>query len=333
MVRRDRRYVQFLQSLSVGERPAVYVLTGSDDFLKREALRKLLDLTLPPEARMLNYQSFFGGDCRWNDVQSACASSGLFSEKRVVALIGVELMRSGDVSGFREYARRPCESTCLVAMTSGFPEESRRRGNVALKRILAALGAAPGFYVFWKNNRPDCEAWALHWLAEKGKRMSQEALSQVLQSVDHASYEVWNVLEKAAGLVGARTEITLEDVAAVGGAASVGSMEAFRLAVAKADRVRAHRNATKCLSKGTQATSLLWRLNTTFRAALGPFEETGGRAGNWRQEAAPRAIAERLGPEQICGAISLICEAEKGIKGGRLKPDLALEVLINELTR
>jgi DNA polymerase III delta subunit len=337
LVKTSRRYVQFLEDLKEGkDQPVyqpVYVFTGSDDFLKREALRRLCRLILSPEARTLNYQSFLGGDCEWSDVQAACSSSGLFSEKRVVALVGVELMGSADVSAFCDYARHPSEGTCLVAMTSSFSDESRRRGGVSLRRILAAAGEARGSYVFWKGDLNDCEAWVLDWLAESGKRMSKNLLTRVLAFHKNSSYEVWNVLEKTASYVGERAEITAEDLAFVGGAASIGTAEAFTAAVATADRVAAHVNATKCLKAKTQATTLLWRLNNSFRGAMSVPRSSERRPRRSPEDQVRAAIARRLGPEQICEAIGLLCEAEKRIKGGSLKPDVAIELLINELTR
>ncbi|KPJ59866.1 MAG: hypothetical protein AMJ46_09560 [Latescibacteria bacterium DG_63] len=332
-MRRSRRYVQFLGSLAHDERPLVYLFTGTDDFLKREALRKLSYLVLSPEARAVNYESFLAGDREWSEVEAACLSSGLFAEKRLVALIGVELMGSAEVSRFCEYVRRPCESTCLVAMTSSFSEESRRKGSVSLRRIVAALGEMPGFYEFWQGNMADCKAWAHDWLAENGKKMDENLLTQVVESYGSSSYEVWNTLEKVAGLLGDRDEITSEDVAFVGGAASIGSADAFRMAVAVADRVAAHGNAAKCLKAGIQPTTLLWRLNRSFRGALRSPRGSGGRDVNWMEKLAREALARRLKPEEICEAITLLCEAEKEIKGGRLRPELAVEVLINELTK
>ncbi|UCF78249.1 MAG: DNA polymerase III subunit delta, partial [Candidatus Eiseniibacteriota bacterium] len=323
MVTQGRRYAEFLRDVSPERILPVYLFTGSDDFLKREALRRLCRELFPSEDKPLNYESFLGGECDWSDVQAACLSSGLFAEKKLVALIGVELMSSRDVSGFREYVHKPNQNTCLVTMTCSFSEEYRKKGALSLRRILTALADLSGSYQFWLGNEADCKAWAQEWLKKKKKMMRERVLKELMGSLGHSCYEVWNVLEKAASLTGERTDITREDVASVGGAASLGTIEAFSEAVARGDRVAAHRNAAKCLEARDQATALLWRLNTSLRAALSAPGPPVRMRSRLRRDLVRDNFAQRLSTGEMCRAIAFLCETEKGIKRGALKPQLA----------
>ena len=353
-VKGDRKYADFL--LDVGRTPSlVYVFTGNDEFLKREALRKLTEALVPAEAMQFNCESFLGADSAWNDVEAACLSAPLFAARRVVALIGIELFGQADIAGLLAYARRPSKSTCFVAMTAGPAEEGKRRGAGALGRIVTAAGA-PGAgvaaYALWSRSVRDCRAWARDWLRGRGKRMSEGLLQQVSETCGNSAYEVWNVMEKASAFAGQRVEITKEDVASIGGAASVGTAEEFRRAVACGDALAAHIAAARCLEAGNQPTLLLWFLNRAFRHALrgsgGAAEPVGGRPEGcegkvkakakakgelrWPEKRDVEALERRFEGEGLCRAISLLYETEKGIKSGALGPKLGLETLINELT-
>ena len=326
-------YADFLRNLSDCEPTLIYFFTGPEDFLKREALRKLAGRVLTAEARLLNYQSFVGADCGWGDVETACLSSPLFSEKRVVALAGVDVMGETDVSGLAAYARNACKSTCLVLMSSGQSEESRRRGTISIHRLISTLQGLSSIYTFWQNDVRDVRAWASEWLRENKKKMRDPLLKEILEASGCSCYEVWNVLEKGASLAGACEEITAEHVSLVGGAASVGSVNSFRLAVATGDAESAHRHAARCLEAGVQPTLLLWTLNRSLRDAL----RASGGSVTGKLSRGKGVSAEKLGRRYsesgMCEAISFLCETERGIKRGLLEPRLAVELLINELTR
>jgi DNA polymerase III delta subunit len=338
-VKGDRRYADFLQDLRREPAP-VYVFTGSDEFLKREALRKLTETLVPEEARQFNCQSFLAAEAAWQDVETACLSAPLFATRRVVSLIGVELLGQADASGLAAYTRRPSGSTCLVAMTAGAGDETRRRGAEALGRAMAAAGAAA--YVFWPGNVRDCRAWARAWLRDRQRTMAEAVLEELSEARGNSAYEVWNVIEKAAGFAGVRKEITKADVASVGGAASLGSASELRRVVALGDGAAAHTTATRCLDAGDQPTLLLWVLNRAFRHALRGPEGTGVATGErvsggrrelrWPEKRDVEAIQRRFDREGLCRAIWLLYETERGIKSGVLDPALGLDVLINELT-
>ncbi|MCX5799823.1 MAG: hypothetical protein NTX17_00285 [Candidatus Eisenbacteria bacterium] len=332
-MRRARGYADFLRDLSGRELPHVYFFSGTEAFLKREALRKLVEMVLPREARLLNHQSFSGADCSWGDVEVACLSSPLFSEKRVVALVGVDVMGEADVSGLLEYSRRPCKSTSLVLMSSSQGDEARKKGGVSINRLLGALEGSAATYAFWQNDRGDAHTWAGDWLKGNGKTMKESLLREVLDSVGHSCYETWNILEKAGAVACNCEEITAEHVSLVGGAASVGSTNSFRMAVAAADRDAAHTQAARCLDAGIQPTVLLWMLNRSFRDALTASGGSGVERVAWRDNAVVGELARRFNESEMCQAISFLYETERGIKTGVLEPELAIELLINELTR
>ena len=332
-MKETRNYADFLRSLSGREPARIYFFTGTDDFLKREAMKKLLELILPQEARTLNSESFLGADCGWGEVETACLSSPLFSERKVVALVGAEVMGEADLSGLLAYARNACKSTCLVVISSGQGEESRRRGAVSIHRLVSALEGLSATYTFWQGNMRDARAWAYEWLKENRKRIKDTVLKDLLETAGHSCYEVWNILEKAASLAAGDEEITDHHISLVGGAASVGSANCFRLAVATADRFSAHTHAAKCLEAGVQPTLLLWTLNKSFRDALRESQGSGSGRSRWREKDTIDGLTRRFSESEMCQAISFLYETERGIKTGVLEPRLGIELLINELTR
>ena len=200
-------------------------------------------------------------------------------------------------------------------------------------RLLGALEGSAVVYAFWQNDKGDARTWAGDWLKGNGKTMKENLLREVLESVGHSCYETWNIFEKAGAVAGNCEEITAEHVSLVGGAASVGSTNSFRKAVAAADRDAAHTHAARCLDAGVQPTVLLWMLNRSFRDALRVSGGSGVERLGWRDNIAVGELARRFNESEMCQAISFLYETERGIKTGVLEPELAIELLINELTR
>ncbi len=315
-----------------GRTARVYFFRGADEFLKREGLSRLVEALVPPEGRQFNCQSFLAADSSWGDVEVACLSAPLFAEKRVVTVSGLETWPASDVSSFGKYIKRPSDSTCLVAMTTRAGEEGRRQSVNALARLVAAAREEASSYDFRACEAEGCVAWVADWLKRNKRNMEAGLVAQLLDSCGNSCYEVWNVLEKAVGYAGDAGELKYEHLTAVGDAASLGSAEEFRKAVAQGDSVRAHGNATRSLAAGMQATALLWRLNWSFREALRVYEGRGEEKPVWHQAQVVEAILRRFDEQGLCRAIGLIYETEKGVKSGSVKPELALELLINGLT-
>ena len=328
----NKGFSAFVSELAA--KPAqIYFFSGTDDFLKREALGMLVEQTLPAQARLLNYQVFLGADSSWGDVEIACVSMPLFSEKRVVAVMGVDMMGEADLSGLAKYVLRPSESTCLVLASSSPGEESRRRGGVSISRLVSAFGDLESQYAFWQENRENARAWVRQWLKRNNRRMREQCQAEVLEAAEFSCYEAWNILEKALAAAAKAVEITSEHVAMIGGAASVGHLKNFKLAVSLADRKKAHLHAAKCLEAGTQPTILVWSLNRCFRNAVRLSSEPAGSGKREKDAAAIENLQRRLTAAQMCEALSFLCETERGIKFGVLAPVLGVELLINELTR
>ncbi|MBN1504312.1 MAG: DNA polymerase III subunit delta [Candidatus Eisenbacteria bacterium] len=338
----DRRYADFLHDLKQGV-SSVYVLTGNDEFLKREALRRITEALVPVEARQFNCESFLGSETAWSDVEAACLSAPLFADRRVVALMGVENFGQVDAAGLVAYARRPSRSTCLVVMTGGGGDEGKRRRVQSLAGAMRGVGEGVAAYAFWQASKPDCRAWARAWLRGQGRTMSEQLFGEVSEAYGHSAYEVWNVIEKASSHAGGRKEITEQDVAAVGGAASLGSARELRRVVACGDGAAAHVTAARCLESGVQPTLLIWTLNRAFRHAMRSVEPPSGQAGRfgtsgagkdlrWPESRDVGELRRRLDAGGLSRAVWRLYETEKGIKTGALDPTLALDTLINELT-
>ncbi|MFH0779140.1 MAG: DNA polymerase III subunit delta [Candidatus Eisenbacteria bacterium] len=326
-------YGAFMRGLASDTIGSVYLFTGTEDFLKREALGKLCRTLLTPEGRSLNYESFLASEAAWENVETACRTSPLFAERRLVALLCVEQFAEANLARLVAYAKKPSDGSCLVILSSGSGDDARaRRAASTVMRLSAALSAHAQVFVFWQGNERDTKAWAEDWLRSNGKRMARGLLEEIVGEAGDSCYEVWNTLEKAAGFVRDRSEITRADVDSVGGAASVGSVDKFKMAVARGDALEAHRNAARCLEGGTEPMRLVWILNKSLRDGLraGTAAEMEGLRRKERLVA--QALRGRLSPERLAAGLAVLHHVERDMKTGVVKAELGLQVVINELT-
>ena len=218
----------------------VYLLHGSDDALKRQALDAIKGAAIDPSSADF--------DCEECDVPpsgaadadlvrrviSAAAGLPMLSPRRVVILTGVQRLSKEDqdllASGFTQLA----DTSCLI-LISGVPDYDSgklRAKSVPTAKLMAAAARAGATVLCNAPRGADLRARAAAIVKERGKTIASDALERLLRPAAAAAAErgagprgkdmaadfhvVKQELEKVMAYAGARPHIVLADVAAVG---------------------------------------------------------------------------------------------------------------------
>ena len=115
----------FMRSLPKADPAAAYYFHGSEDLLKDEALRALLDRVLDPGLRDFNLDQRSAGQLDADELFALCTTLPMMAERRVVVLRELEaLRRKPKVRGaLLGYLGRPAPDTVLV-LIQGANEEN-----------------------------------------------------------------------------------------------------------------------------------------------------------------------------------------------------------------
>lgn len=146
----------FYRALHKGAPAPVYYLHGSEDVLKDEAIRAIVDRALDPSLRDFNFDQRSAGQLDPESLFSLCATLPMLAERRVVVLREIEaLKRKPKVRAvLLSYLERPSPETVLI-LVQGSGDESQDRDMSRIAQAVACDPLPPERVLKWLRNRAE----------------------------------------------------------------------------------------------------------------------------------------------------------------------------------
>lgn len=194
------------------ERPpsAAVFLHGEEEYLREDALQRIVQIFLDPSTRDFNLDQVRGGDATPEGLGSLIATPPMMAEYRVVVV--------KDAQGLSAKAREAVEATLptppaglILIISATIPSSSKARFYDTLQADALSVGF------------PALEALELPgWLLDQarnqhGVEMELAAARALSSAIGGQLGILATELEKAVSYVGDRKQITVEDIRAVGG--------------------------------------------------------------------------------------------------------------------
>lgn len=248
----------------------VYLLQGSDDALKREAVQKLteplLDSTMADfdrEERDVPSSGGGEGDLA-RQILASAAGAPMLSERRVVIVTNVQRLDKDDQERLAAGLGMLGEQSCLI-LIAGAPEydagKVKARSTVGAK-LAGAIAKAGTVVLCEAPGQGDLKSRATALLKSRGKSMTPEALEIILQRAISAAADrggggksgdvhvLTSELEKVMAYAGERKQITPADALAVGTRGAEENIFALLDAVGHRDAPRALSQVDEMLRTG-----------------------------------------------------------------------------------
>ncbi|MBP1695852.1 MAG: polymerase delta subunit [Deltaproteobacteria bacterium] len=181
----------------------VYFLYGPEDYLMEEEIQKLLNQTLSPKERGLNFHAFSGEEHSSQEIVRAAQTLPMCSPYRYDLVREADRMDDEKVKTLMGYVTKPSPSTCLVLLgqTIGPWKKHRKEvERVGKAEEYSRLRGRP--LISWMKNR----------MKEKGKTLSEECAGYLVEVVGDHLYDLDNTLEKVFLSVGGKGTIELSDL-------------------------------------------------------------------------------------------------------------------------
>lgn len=203
-----------------------YYLHGGDDFLKEEALRRLIDAAVDPATRDFNLDQRRGADVTAEALASLLAMPPMLGERRVVVVRDVPALRKDARAELEKYLASP-SADLLVLMTA--PADAREDKALAALTVAVACDALTGAQL---------PKWIAARAEQLGTRITPGAtdLLQTVVGTDLAQLAI--ELEKLAAYAGTGS-IDDDAIAAVVGVRRDETLGRLLDAVAERDAARA----------------------------------------------------------------------------------------------
>ena len=190
--------------IKMGQLKNVYLLYGTEDYLKRQYRDKLKHALVEPDDTM-NFSAYEGKDINPKELIDLSETLPFFKEKRMI-LVEISGFFKNSCDDLAEYMSQVPESTCFV-----FVEE-----EVDKRSKLFKAASRAGSAVEFETPKEDMLIrWILGRIQREGKKITQSVMQLFLSKTGSDMENIDKELEKLICYTLDKTEISAADVEAI----------------------------------------------------------------------------------------------------------------------
>ncbi len=181
----------------------VYWLEGEEPYFIDQIVNYAEHKILTEAEAGFNLTVFYGRDANWADVINACRRYPMFADKQVVLLKEAQQMK--DIEKLEGYIDNPLTSTIFVVSY----KEKKVDARTKFAKTLKAKGEMFSTKKLYDSQLPD---WANSMVQNHGLTIVQKALHLLVDHIGNDLSRIQNEIEKLAVNLGARKNITEDDI-------------------------------------------------------------------------------------------------------------------------
>ena len=328
---------EFYQALEAGDIAPVYLFTGPEEYIKREALSRLREMLLPPGLEALNDTALEGVTAR--QITDAAETLPVMCERRVVVVRDWAPLMSAksrnedqEVEWMRQWLENP-PASCALIFYKRTSADGKKRLTTLLKKQAVVVDFQP-------LSDAELSKWCRGRLKSRGVKLTAGALNALTFMAGRELIRLTGELEKLAAYVGQdRGEITEADVQAIVSPSLEYNVFELMNHLLAGDMLKAQQVVNRLTESGQTPIGLLAMLTrqvrqlTHMKCAL----EAGENVPQAQEKLgikspyAARQIARqcgRLSTDWLTGLYDACVEYDFAVKSGRLRDRDALNALL-----
>lgn len=198
--------VELRQLVERGDCPSLVCLYGEETFFRDQALKLILDKTLPEDARDFNFTSFQGKEVRGQQLLEQLLTLPVFSPRRLVVVKDFHAVSAGESDQLLDYLSDPVPETTLVLVADKI--DKRRK----FYQTFAKKGALVEFKPLYDNQVP---AFVKEQVRISGRRLTEDAMALFCRRVGTNLQEIQGELSKLFAYLGERNLADVDDIKAI----------------------------------------------------------------------------------------------------------------------
>ena len=327
---------EFYQALKAGDLSPVYLFTGPEEYVKREALESLRQKLLPPGLETLNDATLEGVTAQ--QITDACETMPMMCERRIVTvrdwaplLPAKSKNEDAETAWMQTWLENP-PASCVLVFYMRQEQDGRKKMNGLLKKKAAVVN-------FDLLTDAELSRWCARKLKPLGKRIEPAALNTLTYMAGRELTRLDGELDKLAAYLGEeRDAITEDDVKAIVSASLEYNVFELLNSLLAGDMKKGQQTVNSLLQGGQTSVGLLAMLTRQLRqlahmkCALDAGETV--QAVQDRLKLHPYAAKQtarqcaRLSADWLTGLYERCVEDDYAVKSGRLRDRDALDGLI-----
>lgn len=323
----------FYAQIKANTLESVYLFSGPEEYIKREALDALSQSLLPVGLEQLNYAMLEGVSAA--EITDAADTLPFMCDRRLVVvrdwaplLPGKSKNEENEAARMLKWLETPPESCTLVFFMRSNPD--------ARKRLPSALKKRGAEVRFDSLSDPEILRWANKRLKPLGKSIAQEAVSHLAFTAGRDLNRLSAEFEKLAAYTETRSEIAIEDIEEIVSPSPEFTVFELLDFLFAGDIARAQRSLSTLLMNGQTYIGILSMLIRQLRMlthiAFALSSGTGTSAVEKQLKLHPYAAkraaqqARGLNPTRLEALYAECIDADFAIKSGKLRDREALQM-------
>lgn len=323
-----------LKRIGRGEVAPAYYLFGEDDYLKREAVERIIEVLLPSELRAFNLEVVTAGEVKGETIISKAAILPFLAPRRVIMIKDADALDPSDHSHLASYLKNPYPTACLLFLAGKINQRT------PFGEALQKMGL---LFPFPRLTGREVRKWLLGKAGSYGRRLSPDVADLLVELVGSDLYALEGELEKLCLFVPEGEEINVESLALLVGESRMRSIFELVDAVGRQDGDTALKCLGRLLEEGEEAPRiigmlarqirLIWRtqIHMERNKSLPEMAQALGLYPGQLQ--ALMAQSSSFPRKKVRAGLPRLLQADRDLKKGRLKPRFLLEFLVMDLCR
>ncbi len=181
----------------------VYLLAGSEQFLKEDALAKIKSSFLQDESGDFNFNTFYASSTPVKKILECACTSPFLGRKRVVLVRQIENLSASDGKLILSYVRTPHKHTCLVLETSEDNLKQTFFAEICKYARVIFCQSFTGSRLF---------AWIRACVEAKGKKIEEKAVRLLANNLNNNLQLLNSSLDNLILYIGEKETIEVGDV-------------------------------------------------------------------------------------------------------------------------
>lgn len=326
-------YHDFLRQFEKGERKPFYVFQGQETFLIEEALERVKEALIRPEAADFNLHKFSAKETSISQVVDLAQTLPFLSQSRLIILADIDELNADAQKRLLAYLTDPNPMTCLLMTAEKL--DSRTKLAQHLKHQAAIVQ-------FWKLFDRDIPKWIVSRAKQHGYLITPPTAAYLAELVGNDLRQLDNELKKI-GAYAQHKEITMETVQRVVG--DIRERDIFELvdAVGAGKLADALRSLNQLLIEGEEPLKILAMLTRQFRllwkmkAALVENKSLSAKQMAGALGIPPRSAeqlqqqVQRFSQVQLKQGLKRLYDVDRALKSSTNAPKMLLEDVMLDL--
>ena len=311
--------------IKMGQLKNVYLLYGTEDYLKRQYRDKLKHALVEPDDTM-NFSAYEGKDINPKELIDLSETLPFFKEKRMILVENSGFFKNS-CDDLAEYMSQVPESTCFV-----FVEE-----EVDKRSKLFKAASRAGSAVEFETPKEDMLIrWILGGIQREGKKITQSVMQLFLSKTGSDMENIDKELEKLICYTLDKTEISAADVEAICTGQTENKIFEMIDAISAKNQKKALDLYYDLLALKEAPMRILFLIARQFQNLIKSMSAKGYPAVSIAKTAGMPSFAVQKNLRQagafkinqLKEAIEDCGQAEEDVKTGRMADQLAVELLI-----